>query len=110
MQPEFAEAHRNLAFARRHVEMDDDVRRSEALLECELDDSSAMHVSFALAKIHDDLGEYDDAFEHMSRGNQVKRRMLDYDIRLERDFFAELERTFNFSFFQGRIGWPIRMS
>tara|TARA_Y100001960_G_scaffold317026_1_gene384793 strand:- start:5536 stop:7350 length:1815 start_codon:yes stop_codon:yes gene_type:complete len=107
VQSEFAEAHRNLAFARRHVERDDDVRRSETLMEQELDDLSAMHMSFALAKINDDLGEYDNAFEHISRGNNLKRRMLDYDIRLERDFFAELQRTFESSFFQGRSDWGL---
>lgn len=107
VRPEFAEAHRNLAFARRNVEIDDDVRRSEALLEHELDDVSAMHVSFAMAKIHDDLGEYNNAFKHLSRGNMLKRRMLDYDIGLESDFFAELEGAFDSSFFQGRIGWGL---
>ncbi len=106
-QPEFAEAHRNLAFARRHAEMDDDARRTQALLETELDDASAMHVSFALSKIYDDLDQYDQAFGHLSQANELKRRSIDYDIGQERNFFANLERTFVSSFFEDRTDWGI---
>ena len=69
IEPLFAEAHRNLAIARRHVEVDEDVRRTRRLMDIEMNEVATMHAEFALAKIDDDLGEIDDAFTHLSRAN-----------------------------------------
>ena len=106
-QPDYAEAHRHLAFARHHDETDDDVRRTESLLESAGDDSSAMHASFALAKIYDDLGRVDEAFAHLTRANRLKRSTLRYDVNQDRAFFDLLKQTFGKTFFDDRQDWGV---
>jgi tetratricopeptide (TPR) repeat protein len=34
---------------------------------------------FALGKAHEDIGRYDSAFRHLLRGNELKRRRINYD-------------------------------
>lgn len=109
-RPELAEAHRHLAFARRHEDVDDDVRATQGLLESEANDNSVMHASFALAKIHDDLGQYDDAFAYVSRANRLKRRTVQFDIGQDRLFFEQLKQTFDETFFSERQGWALEDS
>ena len=105
IEPLFAEAHRNLAIARRHVEVDEDVRRTRRLMDIEMNEVATMHAEFALAKIDDDLGEIDDAFTHLSRANRLKRRSIQYDVAQDRIFFERLKRTFDPAFFSAREGW-----
>ena len=106
-RPDYAEAHRHLAFARRHVEVDDDIRLTESLLESDADDASVMHASFALAKICDDLGQYDDAFMYLSRANRLKRQTIRYDVGQDRVFFENLKRTFDKTFFADHENWGV---
>lgn len=105
IQPRFAEAHRNLAMARRHVAIDDDVRRTQQLMDFDIDEPATMHAEFALAKIDDDLGQFDDAFGHLFRANRLKRRSVRYDVSQDRIFFESLKRTFDSTFFANREHW-----
>ena len=105
IQPHLAEAHRNLAMARGHVEVDDDVRRTQRLMDLDIDETATMHAEFALAKINDDLGQTDDAFAHLSRGNRLKRGFFHYDVSQDRIFFEDLKRTFDATFFSNRTHW-----
>lgn len=56
-----------------------------------LTDGQTMHLSFALAKTYDDLGEYDQAFACLDRGNRIKRRSFDYDVADDEAYFERLE-------------------
>jgi tetratricopeptide (TPR) repeat protein len=42
-------------------------------------EAQAEPVHFALGKIYDDLGQYEQAFSHYAAGNAIHRRSLDYD-------------------------------
>ena len=105
IQPHFAEAHRNLAMARRHVAVDDDVRRTQRLMDLDIDETAIMHAEFALAKIYDDLGQTEDAFAHLSHANRLKRSSIHYDVSQDRIFFESLKRTFDATFFSDREQW-----
>lgn len=79
-RPDYAEAHYNLAIIKTFRHGDPDLAALEAL--ARRDDLPAGRmpfVHFALAKALDDCGDYVRAFEHLSKGNELKRRQIQYD-------------------------------
>ena len=54
--------------------------------------ASAVH--YAIAKECEDLGRYDDAFEHMNKGAQQMRRRSGYGVEADQRLFKELQDWF----------------
>jgi hypothetical protein len=54
------------------------------------DDEQVAALHFSTAKVHDDLAQYDDAFEHYRSGNAIKRRQADYDRRKAENVFSSI--------------------
>lgn len=74
----------------------------EGLLKQEqLTPSTRICLHFSLGKIYDDLGDYDRAFAHFQRGNELQHQrvkferkdLMDYVARVKRVFTAELLHT-----------------
>ena len=59
---------------------------------------------FALGKMHDDLGDYDRAFEHFRRGNEILRRHTPHDPGAAERLAAEMEARYDASWFEGVRG------
>ena len=62
------------------------------------------HVHFALAKALEDIGDYARAFEHLRKGNALKRRQIDYDETGVLELFRRISTVFDSSLldrFQG---------
>jgi tetratricopeptide (TPR) repeat protein len=73
--------------------------RHKSVMHGMLDDPStppadAVQLCFALAKAHEDDASYDDAFQFMTRGNDLKRSLIDYDITRDEAFAARIAATF----------------
>jgi len=68
------------------------------------DPSEAQNYHFALAKIYDDLGEYDTAFNHYQRANEIQRKSVKYDRMQHEAFVTALIETFNHEFFNEHSG------
>ena len=88
---DYIEAYRNLVAMRKFKSLDDpDV---DALLEmwnsADLSDSQRCKLAFALGKIYDDCGQYEQAFEKYDIGNQLKSReiFMDFD-----QYFGHIDR------------------
>ena len=62
-------------------------------------------VHFALGKMYDDLGEYDLAFEHFRRGNEILRRHVPFDAGAARRLVEDLEAGFGEAWFDRVRGW-----
>ena len=92
LEPQHAEAYRNIATMRRFRSMaDPDAKKIESLWkQKKVDDPSVIEASFALGKVYDDCGLYDQAFKVYKRGNDLKFR--DSSIDLE-TFFAHIGRV-----------------
>ena len=65
----------------------------------EADDERAMFLHYAIAKAYDDIGDYERAFDHYSRGAAMKRRRLDYDEEKSEAFFESIKKTYDAKFF-----------
>ena len=57
-----------------------------------LPEEREMHLRFALSKAYEDLKRHDDAFEHMKRGCELKRKTIKYD---EREILGYFDRIKN---------------
>jgi len=92
--PESAKA--NLALLRtRTVKRADDpdvVRMLGLLSRPEASVMDRVHLSFALAKAFDDLGDVDRAFDHLDRANRLHRGTYSYDVKGVEDFAARRDR------------------
>jgi tetratricopeptide (TPR) repeat protein len=96
LAPHRAAYHRALADMARFDENDSRLPPLEALAreEQNLPDDQKVELHFALAKAYDDLKRTDEAYEHLARGNVLRRKFVFYDERVIADFFADLKAAF----------------
>ena len=68
------------------------------MLELYLDESiseeQVCHINFGLAKACEDLGGYEKAFAHYSKGNALRKRLLNYDINQDVELFKQLKSSY----------------
>ena len=58
-----------------------------------MNEEAKCHLSFALAKMYEDLGELDQSFSHLSEGNTLRKKLLRYSINQDRALFIKLKET-----------------
>lgn len=99
--PGLAIAYENLARTRKFSEQDaDDIALLEGRAGAgELDAGASVHIHFALGKVRDDLGQYDQAFTHFAEANALKRASLDFNIDRQKRYVDEAMDTFDAAFF-----------
>jgi len=61
-----------------------------------------MQLSFGLGKAHDDLGQYERAFDYVAEGNAIRRKGIAYDGERTRREFEAMKATFGKAFFEHR--------
>ncbi len=81
LQPDYAEAYGNLVTRRKYDSLDhEDVTRILALLDRpNLPERDATHLHFALGKICDECGSYDQAFAHYQKANRIRHKTSGFD-------------------------------
>ncbi len=52
-------------------------------------------LNFALYKAHEDIGEYEKAFEHLKKGNDYKRRLIPYDSKMQGNVRKSIETAYS---------------
>jgi len=78
LDPNCVDAFNNLARAKRFSDSDDLHLRIEELLASNVPNAKERCIlQFAAGKIHDDLGHFENAFQHFEKGNQSKRARFD---------------------------------
>lgn len=97
LQPRNAGFHRALATTKRFGRSDPQLAALEALAAevHTLDEDNQIELHFALGKACCDLGEDERAFEHLVRGNRLKRRRLIYDEDAALQTFEALKIEFS---------------
>jgi hypothetical protein len=96
IDPQFPSAYFNLARAKRFESGDRALLdRALRLAESEeLSDEEAGTMHFALGKMLEDLGEFEDAFSHYQAGNAMVRGRVQYDTHLQEQWAERLKRAF----------------
>ena len=96
IDPAFASAYRFLSAVKTFRNGDPEIERMLRLLERKnLPDKDRTDLNFALAKAHEDTGDYDHAFSYFDAGNRLRKEELNYDISSTRALFARIKKTFS---------------
>jgi tetratricopeptide (TPR) repeat protein len=69
-----------------------------------LDVGNEIYAHFAMGKALGDLGQYQDAFRHLLKGNALKRATIDYDEPQRLAMFENVRTTFTRDFVEARSG------
>jgi tetratricopeptide (TPR) repeat protein len=94
-EPGFWRAHLALSNLRRQTPTSEHTARLQSLLERNAGNREArICLHFALAKEHEDLGRYPQAFDHYRQGNAAGREAIDYSPGQDEAIFAAMERAF----------------
>jgi tetratricopeptide (TPR) repeat protein len=90
LKPHLGEAYWSLANLKTFRFGEDEISRMRNKLEDEIASrSDFFHLSFALGKALEDMGEFDESFRHYANGNAVRRRTVRWDAE---EHHANLER------------------
>jgi tetratricopeptide (TPR) repeat protein len=94
-KPDYAKAHYYLAFTRRHVEHDEDIRAMELLYErTDTPDADRMHLAYGLGKAYEDLHQYQRAFDYFAAANRLRRMRSDYQLEKGLAFIRAMPEIF----------------
>ncbi len=96
LDPSLGSAYMLLANTRRFTEVDRDFeRRCRASLELPaLSTDNAACIHFALGKMYDDSGDYENAFQDYRRGNELRRRSTPFDRQAWASLVEKLPKVF----------------
>jgi len=73
----------------------------EKLLDSDIDEKKAkVHICYALAKEHEDLGEFERSFHYLKTGSDIRRRYMQYNAQRDLDTFASIQETFDADLFK----------
>ncbi len=101
LRPDYGQAYLNRSEIKSYRPGDPEVTAMETLAGGQgLSTPKAVNLHFALAKALEDCGEYARAFEHMHRGNTLKRGLVHYDEGDAQEFFRRTAAAFD----RGLIG------
>ena len=94
IKPDYAEAHRNLSPIKKYTENDKQFLQVQKLHKRDgLSKDTRCHLSFALAKMYEDIGKLNQAFSHLSEGNALRKKLLKYSISQDQALFNKLKNT-----------------
>jgi len=95
-QPGYAEAWRKYADHKTFVLGDRDQADIKKLLDDNhLEDKDTLHLHFALYKSYQDQQNYEQAFLHLEKANDLKQPLLNYDVQRDIDYMARIIGTFD---------------
>jgi tetratricopeptide (TPR) repeat protein len=106
-EPKLTIAHENLSRTRRFGEDDrKQIEFVEALAAASnQNDAGQSHLHFALAKMLDDLGEYERAFRHLQTGNALERKRVHFDAKAGDAFVERSRAVFDTAFVEDKCAF-----
>ena len=94
LKPDFAAAYRHLASLKTLSPKDKQyVQMQELYFDVEISEEQRCHINFGLAKVCEDLEDFEKAFQHYKEGNELRKKLLDYDISMDVSLFKEIKST-----------------
>lgn len=93
--PSYCEAHRNLSAIKKYKKNDPQINQLESLyLNSNLAPKDKRNLSFALAKVYEDLRENDKFFKFLNDGNKMRKQELNYSFSLSKNFHMGVLKAF----------------
>ena len=95
INPGLTNAYRQLSLIKKFDRYDEHYDVLQKLyLDKNISDEQRCHINFSLAKIHEDLENFEKAFEHFSEGNNIQKKLLKYDIKKDTKLFNQIKLKF----------------
>jgi tetratricopeptide (TPR) repeat protein len=95
LKPDYAQAHRHLTLIKTYEVQDEQYSKMEELyLDENLSEEQRCHINFGLAKVCEDLGNFEQAFAHYTEGNGLRKKLLNYDINQDVELFKQLKSSY----------------
>ena len=96
INPGLTEAHRQLSSIKKFDKYDNQYDLLQKLyLDKNISDEQLCHINFSLAKIYEDLENFESAFKHFEEGNKIKKKLLNYNIKKDVELFNQIKLSFN---------------
>jgi tetratricopeptide (TPR) repeat protein len=76
-----------------------------ALENTSLSEDGCIYMDFALGKIHDDLGKYEEAFEYYQRANKQERAKHTFHPKDHHEFISKIIKCFGKDFIRSSHDW-----
>ncbi len=93
--PSYSEAHRNLSAIKKYKKNDPQINQLESLYSNNyLPISDKRNLSFALAKVHEDLGDSDQFIKFLEEGNNLRKQELNYSFDSSKNFHSSILKAF----------------
>ena len=93
--PSYCEAHRNLSAIKKYKKNDPQIYQLESLYSnINLTKPDKKNLSFALAKVYEDLGENEKFFKFLNEGNNLRKQELNYSFTSSNNFHLSLLKAF----------------
>jgi tetratricopeptide (TPR) repeat protein len=98
--------HHSLAISKRFAPGDEQLATMERIASDaeSLPTEDRIYLHFALAKAYDDIGNYEQCFNHLLQGNALKRQEIAYDEAYVRRYFARITEVFTPSLIRDKRG------
>ena len=95
IKPDYAEVYRNLSNMHRYKEHDEYFLKMQSLCQSSsLSDEQRCHLNFALSKASEDLNEVSQSFNYLKIGNELRKKILSYDIKQDIELFSQLKKSY----------------
>jgi hypothetical protein len=103
LDPEEFEAYNARAQLRTQTAENNHIGQLQAVLAITAAPAGIVQLCYALAKEHEDLGDYSRSFAALQRGSATKRRQMRYDVATDLSILAKICEVYEASLFDGRI-------
>ena len=95
IKPDYAEVYRNLSNIHRYKEHDEYFLKMQSLCQSSsVSDEQRCHLNFALSKASEDLNEVSQSFNYLKIGNELRKKILSYDIKQDIELFSQLKKSY----------------
>ena len=95
INPGLTNAHRQLSLIKKFDSYDQHFQQMQKIyLDKNISGEQRCHINFALAKIYEDLENFEKAFQHFSEGNKIKKELLKYNIKNDIKLFNQIKLSF----------------
>ena len=96
IQPNYVKAHHSLSILKKFTENDSQITLMESLLSNNnLSQSDRIQLCFALAKANENLGNQEELFEFLHKGNRLRKEELNYSLDKAKNLFTFIKELFS---------------
>jgi len=95
IKPNYAEVYKNISYLKRYKERDENFIKMQSLcLDRGSSDEQLCHLNFALSKASEDLNEIEQSFNYLKMGNEIRTKIISYDIKQDIELFSQLKKAY----------------